>query len=166
MARGTAEDNRGVKKTPAIDATETGRVALDSSFLRGLLGYNTRRATLRIFELFHQRMREHGLNPVEFSVLSLMGYNPGVTAGQICQDLSIPAPMLAKILARLGTRKLFVRKATAADGRAFHLSLTASGRKLLAEVEPVIAQLEIDASARLTPKQRETINELLQRVYD
>ncbi|NBS47786.1 MAG: MarR family transcriptional regulator [Betaproteobacteria bacterium] len=137
----------------------------DSSFLRTLLGYNTRRATLRIFEVFHERMRGYDLNPVEFSVLSLIGHNPGVTAGQICDELEIPAPNLAKIVSRLNQRQLIRREARAEDKRAFHLSLSTTGHKLLKQIEPVVEKLEQEASAGLTDKQREMVNALLQRIY-
>lgn len=158
-------NNSDVKQKPLKVSPGTDAAAPDSSFLRTLIGYNTRRATLRIFEVFHARMRDYGLNPVEFSVLSLIGHNPGVTAGQICAELSMPAPKLAKILSAMDQRGLIRRQAQEKDKRAFHLSLTPAGKKLQAQVEPVAERLEVEASQSLTDKQRELVNTLLQRIY-
>lgn len=155
-----AVSDRSANAAPAVDLT-----APDSSFLRTLVGYNTRRATLRIFEVFHDRMRDFGLNPVEFSVLSLIGRNAGITARQICEELAMPPPKLAKLLAVLDRRALIHREATQADRRAFHLSLTQDGHRLRAQVEPIVQQLEVEASAQLTDRQRDMVNSLLQRIY-
>ena len=46
---------------PAVDA-------VDTRFLRSLAGYNTRRASLAIIEVFMERMAVYGLKVVEFSV--------------------------------------------------------------------------------------------------
>ena len=52
---------------------------VDTSYLEGLVGYNARRATLVIVDAFLRNMAVYGLKPVEFSVLSLIAHNPGIT---------------------------------------------------------------------------------------
>jgi DNA-binding MarR family transcriptional regulator len=138
---------------------------VDSSFLRTLVGYNTRRATLKILDLFMARMAEHGLKPVEFSVLSLIGRNPGLTSRQLCRELNLLPPNLARLLARLDQRQLIERTVQAADKRAQGLTLSPSGARLLAKAEATALQLETDATAALTANQRDTLIRLLQRIY-
>lgn len=138
---------------------------IDSGFLKTLVGYNTRRATLRIMDVFTERMGSLGLKPVEFSVLSLIGRNPGVTPTQLCAELNLLPPNLTKLLLRLDTQKLLNRKVLATDKRAVCLSLSATGTKLLAEAESRVIELEEQASSALTPKQRETLISLLQKIY-
>ena len=62
---------------------------VNAEYLETLLGYNARRAALVIIELFLQRMAVHELRPVEFSVLSLIVHNPGVTSRQLCGALNL-----------------------------------------------------------------------------
>jgi len=53
------------------------------------LGYNARRAALTIIEGFLERMAEFGLRPVDFSVMSVIQHNPGVTSRQLCAALNL-----------------------------------------------------------------------------
>ena len=52
---------------------------LHTAHLEALLGYNTRRAALHIIGAFMQNMAEFDLRPAEFSVLSLIRHNQGIT---------------------------------------------------------------------------------------
>jgi len=138
---------------------------VDSSFLQTLVGYNTRRATLTILDVFTQRMGPLGLSVVEFSILSLIGRNPGLTPSQLCAELGLLPPNLTKLLARLDQRKWVERRVPAADKRAVCLSLSEAGAELLARAEPEAVALEIDATSALTARQRETLISLLQKIY-
>ena len=44
--------------------------------------------------------------------------------------------------------------------------LTEAGAALTEQAEQTAAQLEVDATARLTPTERKTLIRLLQKVYD
>ena len=63
--------------------------SIDTRYLETLLGYNTRRATLVIVADFMAQMQPYDLSTVEFSVLSLIRHNPGITSRQICGALNI-----------------------------------------------------------------------------
>ena len=67
--------------------------AVDTTFLESLLGYNARRAALTIIEVFLDRMSVYGLRPVDFSLLSLVSHNPGITSRQLCSTLGILPPI-------------------------------------------------------------------------
>lgn len=67
--------------------------ALDTRFLESLVGYNARRAALTIIETFVQDMSVHGFRPVDFSVMSVIKDNPGVTSRQLCAALNILPPI-------------------------------------------------------------------------
>ena len=67
---------------PAVDK-------VDTSYLESLAGYNARRATLVIAESFLKHMAVYDLRMVDFSVLSLIAHNPGITSRQLCATLNI-----------------------------------------------------------------------------
>ena len=138
---------------------------IDTGFLRTLLGYNTRRATVSILTLFTQRMQPLDLKPVEFSILSVIARNPGVMPSQLCTELNLLPPNLAKLLARLDKRQLLIRTALPNDKRAVGLSLSAQGIALHDQAETMVMKLEADAASALTPKQLETLITLLQKIY-
>lgn len=139
--------------------------ALDMRHLQSLLGYNARRAALHIIEGFMQRMGEFGLRTVDFSVMSVICHNPGVTSRQLCAALNLRPPNLVGLVQALHARGLLARQPHPTDGRALGLHATAQGMALMRQAEQAATQLEIDRSAQLSAKERQTLIELLQRVY-
>lgn len=148
-----------------IITTEVPVEKIDISFLKSLLGYNTRRATLMIFERFDERVAEYELTPVDFSVLCLIGRNPNIMPSQLCQVLALLPPNLAKILKRFSKRGLIQRINPETDKRAVMLSLSGNGQKLLRKVEKIIVDLEREAASQLTDKQLAVLMASLQKVY-
>lgn len=152
--------------TPRKPATTVPSVEkVDTSYLESLIGYNARRAALSVIEVFLDRMAVYGLRPVDFSVLSLITHNPGITSRQLCGNLNILAPNLVAMVNALEKKKLIVRKPHPLDGRAMGLHLTAKGQELMVEAEKVVNQLELDATSKLTAAERKTLLALLKKVY-
>ncbi len=58
--------------------------AVDTRYLQTLLGYNARRAALTVIDEFVPRMAQFGLRVVDFSILSVIHHNPGITSRQLC----------------------------------------------------------------------------------
>ena len=138
---------------------------VDTGYLETLIGYNARRAALTVIGLFMERMAVYGLRPVDFSVLSVIAHNPGVTSRQLCACLGLQPPNLVIMLNQLGQRDLVLRQPHPHDGRALALSLTPQGQALMAQAEETAAQLEVEATAALTPAQRNTLRRLLKLIY-
>ena len=144
--------------SPAVDK-------VDTSYLETLLGYNARRAALAVIEVFLVRMAVYGLRPVDFSVLSLITHNPGITSRQLCTTLGILPPNLVGMVNALEKRNLIARQPHPRDGRAVGLHLTAVGQKLMRDAEATAAQLESDVAGKLTPAELRTLMKLLKKVY-
>lgn len=138
---------------------------VDTSYLETLIGYNARRAALAIIEIFLERMAVYGLRIVDFSVLSLIAHNPGISSRQLCSTLNILPPNLVGMINALQKRELIVRKPHPSDGRVMGLHLTSSGENLMRDAEKTALQLESDANSRLTSSERATLMKLLQKIY-
>ena len=149
---------KSIPDTTAVDA-------VDTRFLHSLLGYNARRAALSIISVFLERLAVYGLKPVDFSVMSVIHHNPGVTSRQLCASLSILPPNLVGLIQSLESRGLIDRKPHPTDGRAVGLHPTDKGVTLMLQAEVTAFELEIDASSKLTAKQRQTLVQLLQKIY-
>jgi DNA-binding MarR family transcriptional regulator len=151
---------------PASPAMATAAVEeVDTSYLESLIGYNARRTALAVIEVFMVRMAPYGLRPVDFSVISLITHNPGITSRQLCTALGILPPNLVAMVNALEKRELIARKPHPRDGRAMGLHLTASGKKLMREAEATAAGLEAEVSCRLSAAEVKTLIRLLQKVY-
>ncbi len=138
---------------------------VDTRYLESLIGYNARRAALAVISVFLERMAVYQLRPVDFSVLSLIAHNPGITSRQLCSTLGIQPPNLVGMVNALQKRELIERKPHPRDGRAMGLHLTASGQKLVQAAESTAAKLETEAASRLTPAEVNTLIRLLRKVY-
>ena len=139
--------------------------AVDTRFLRTLVGYNARRAALVIIDSFVREMAVHGFRPVDFSVMSVIKDNPGVTSRQLCAELNIQPPNLVGLVQSLEKRGLIERQAHPSDKRATGLHPTAAGRELMQAAEGTATDLEARACSRLDVKQRAQLLKLLQAVY-
>jgi DNA-binding MarR family transcriptional regulator len=138
---------------------------VDASYLESLIGYNARRAALAVIEVFLKRMAVYGLKPVDFSVLSLIAHNPGITSRQLCTALGILPPNLVGMINAMEKRGLIQRQPHPRDGRAMALHLTSSGEKLMRDAELAAARLEADVASRLSAAEARTLIRLLKKIY-
>lgn len=143
---------------PAIDQ-------VDASYLEGLIGYNARRAALSVIGVFLERMAPYGLRPVDFSILSLITHNPGITARQLCHALGILPPNMVGMVSGFERRGLIERRRHPTDRRAQGLHLTAQGLSLMGQAERAAMQLEQDVAHRLSAQEQKTLMGLLQKIY-
>lgn len=139
--------------------------ALDAGFLESLIGYNARRAAACIIDIFLERMVVYGLRTADFSMLALVGHNPGITSRELCTALGILPPNLVRIVADLDKRGLLLRKPHPTDGRAIGLHLSTEGKKMLRDAELAVRQLEDEAAHRLTPDEQQRLISLLKKIY-
>lgn len=157
-ARRTPSNSSGLPHVTAVEQ-------VDTSYLQTLLGYNARRAALTIIEGFLERMADFGLRPVDFSVMSVIHHNPGVTSRQLCAALNLLPPNLVGLIQSLEARGFIRRLPHPTDGRAMGLHPTAEGVALMTRAEQAATELEAERSSRLTAVQRKTLLELLQKIY-
>jgi DNA-binding MarR family transcriptional regulator len=146
---------------PAAD----GDKCIDTRYLESLLGYNARRAALAVIGVFLQRMAPFGLRPVDFSVLTLIAHNPGITSRQLCAALDILPPNLVGMIKSLDKRGLIERRPHPTDRRAQGLHLSPTGKKLQKSAQATATQLEIDVASRLSASELDTLKSLLHKVY-
>jgi DNA-binding MarR family transcriptional regulator len=138
---------------------------VDTSYLETLIGYNARRAALAVIGLFLERMAVYDLKPVDFSVMSVVAHNPGVTSRQLCAALNILPPNLVGLVQSLESRGLLERCPHPHDGRAMGLHPTEKGQQLMKNAEATASELEMDIGSKLTPHQAQTLVSLLQKIY-
>ena len=105
---------------------------VDTSYLETLIGYNARRAALAVIAQFLERMAVYDLKPVDFSVMSVIVHNQGVTSRQLCAALNILPPNLVGLVQSLESRGLIERLPHPHDGRAMGLHPTEKGQELMA----------------------------------
>jgi DNA-binding MarR family transcriptional regulator len=138
---------------------------VNTRYLETLVGYNARRASLAVISQFLDDMAVYDLRPVDFSALSLITHNPGITSRQLCTTLGIQAPNIVAMVIGFEKRDLITRHAHPHDGRAFGLMLTPAGEALMGKAEKTASNLEVRVSGKLTPDERKTMIRLLKKMY-
>lgn len=161
---------RASRAQKAVPETEAGAEVfavdqVNASFLESLLGYNARRASLALVDVFVRSMERFELKIVEFSVLSLVGGNPGITSRQLCQQLAVLPPNMVGMIDALSKRGFLERRPHPHDGRASGLYLTAEGRVLVDTAEPEIKRSEEQSLVHLSTAEQLQLMELLQKLY-
>lgn len=163
----TATSKASTTRQPGADSRPEAAVidTINTQYLETLMGYNARRAALSIISVFLDRMAVYDLKPVEFSVLSLVLHNPGITSRQLCAALNILPPNLVGLVQSLDKRGLIARMPHPHDGRAMGLHPTREGAALMTKAEKTASELELDVTQRLTASERDTLLRLLQKIY-
>ncbi|ALK09451.1 MarR family winged helix-turn-helix transcriptional regulator [Blastochloris viridis] len=154
-------------RSAAIDEADdaaTDTDALDLSGLNAVVGYALRRAQLAVFEDFIARFAVLDLKPAQYSVLLVIGENPGRKQAEIAATLGIQRPNFVAMLDELERRGLAERMPSATDRRSHALVLTRAGNDLLARARALQDEQERELARRLGPGGRETLVALLQRL--
>lgn len=126
-------------KPPARPAA---RAVVDYGALAEHLGYAVRRVQLLIFQDFVRTMDDLALRPAQYSLLTLIGRNPGLKQTRLGETLGIKSANLVALVDELVGRGLARRGAAPGDRRSHALYLTAKGGELLREASARAADHE------------------------
>ena len=139
---------------------------LDQAALQGLVGYNLRRAEVRMRQLVIKAWSDWDLRPPEYSALALIAGNDLVTQAELGCALNIKRPNMVSLTEKLERRGLIKRAVHQEDRRNQILTLTAKGEALLADTDGLLRELDTVATACWTGRERRQVIELLQRFYN
>ena len=137
---------------------------LDLGALSDHIGYVVRRAQLAIFKDFIRTLSVVDIRPAQYSVLIVIGQNPGLTQAELGRALAIKRANLVGMLNELERRKFARRVASRRDRRSHALFLTATGRQMLARFHRLALKHEKRATRTLDAAEKRRLLELLGRV--
>ena len=157
MAPGPAIRTTGRKSRDAAAAVDLG--VLDER-----LGYFIRRLQVWVFQDFIRRLSRLDLSPAQFSVIVVVGANPGLSQARLADTLGIERARLVRLLHHLEGRGLTERRRSASDARQHALELTRTGEKLLADATRLAEQHEEVLKQKLGAKQHKMLLEMLRAV--
>lgn len=141
-----------------------GRRDIDLDVLTDHLGYALRRAQVWVFQDFIRTLSAVDIRPAQYSVLVVIGANPGLSQAELADRLAIERARLVHMLDRLQRRGLTERLPSPTDRRTHALHLTKEGQKLLKRAKALAARHEARLTERLGVEARAQVLELL-RVF-
>ncbi|MFB9261750.1 MarR family winged helix-turn-helix transcriptional regulator [Bradyrhizobium erythrophlei] len=136
-----------------------GEIGLDA--LVGHAGYAVRRFQLWIFQDFIKTLAEVDIRPTQYSVMTVIGANPGLSQMAVAKRLGIERARLVHLLDSLEQRNLVSRIPSATDRRSHALHLTARGKAALAQFKRLAAEHERHVAAKIGKQNRERLLDIL-----
>jgi len=125
------------------------------------LGYGLRRAQVWVFQDFIRTLSVIDIRPAQYSVLVVIGANPGLSQAELADRLAIERARLVHMLDHLQQRGLTERLPSPTDRRTHALQLTKDGQKLLKRAKALAARHEARLTEKLGPEARELVLDLL-----
>ena len=161
--RPTRQWRMAPKRASPPETTPAGRLA--EADLHQLIGYQLAQASITTNRVFTKQVGQPlGLRRVEYTIVMLIGENPGCSAARLARALDVTAPNLTTWIAHLEKQGWVVREPSATDGRSQHLRLSAKGVRLARETTSLLLAGEQQALARLSAGERAILVELLHKV--
>ncbi|OGA14128.1 MAG: hypothetical protein A3H32_14645 [Betaproteobacteria bacterium RIFCSPLOWO2_02_FULL_63_19] len=140
------------------------RADVDFGRLPGYIGYQLRQAQSAVFRDLSRTLRETGVSPGEFSLLTLLKANPGINSITLTRIYQLDKATLSLSIKGLGKRGLISSTRNAQDRRYYELELTEKGRTLLLNVTRRIERQERAMDTVLKRGERGMLLDLLQRI--
>lgn len=138
------------------------RRAVDLDILTSHLGYSLRRAQVWVFQDFIRTLSDIDLRPAQYSVLVVIGANPGLSQAELAERLAIERARLVHMLDHLQRRGLTERLPSPTDRRTHALQLTKEGQKLLKRAKVLAARHEARLAEKMGVEAHAQVLELLE----
>jgi len=138
--------DRGFSQSAGWDAGDGGAAKSSPTInygpLEKQLGYLLRRAQIAVFQDFFAVFSDFDIRPAQYSVLTVIELNPGLSQTQLCDALGIQKANFVAILDALEARGLVRRDSTPKDRRSYALFLTDTGRDFMRKLHGMAAEHE------------------------
>lgn len=134
-------------------------IVLDA--LAGHAGYAVRRFQIWIFQDFIRTLASVDIRPTQYSVMTVIGANPGLSQMAVAKRLGIERARLVHLLDSLEHRDLVSRIRSATDRRSHALHLTARGKTALAQFKRLAAEHERHVAEKIGKENREKLLQIL-----
>lgn len=122
--------------------------------LTGFVPYRLNRLAVGVSNHLSDIYRERfGLDIPEWRVMATVGSRHGCTAQYIAQSTRMHKTRVSRAVAGLEERELIERASSAADRREREVRLTKAGRRMYAELVPLVLERERELLSCLTKEQ-------------
>jgi DNA-binding MarR family transcriptional regulator len=119
---------------------DEGSAQLEFGDLANDIGFLVRRAQVWIFQDFIKTLSSCNIRPAQYSVLTMIAENPGLSQMALSKALNIERAQLMHMLDALETRGLLKRELSSRDRRSHALHLTTTGLNSLKNIKQLVAK--------------------------
>ncbi|WP_346032508.1 MarR family winged helix-turn-helix transcriptional regulator [Erythrobacter westpacificensis] len=138
----------------------------DYGQLPSLIGFHLRRASLLDFSTFPEEIGDRSITPLRYSVLEVVGANPGLRQMQLAAVLGLSKPAATLAIDFWEARNCLSRRRLPEDGRARGVHLTEEGEGTLIELRKQVARHDRALTASLSDDERRTLQIVLRKIIE
>lgn len=139
---------------------------VDFGPLAGWIGFHLRMAQIASFQNFGRLARDLDLSPGRFAALTVIGRNPGISQTALSRAIGSDKSTLTPALSSLVKRNLVRRTRMEKDRRAYRLTLTAAGEKMLRDLTDCARRHEDDLDRIVGPRERAQFLRTLRKIAE
>ena len=128
------------------------------------VGFLLSKAYQRACAIYKEQFERYDLTPQQFGLLRFLWEEDGLTQVELSNRSQIDRTTIGGLIDRLEQSGLLKRLPHPDDRRAYRISLSATGKKLEAELTPLAEELHRKILAPLTAEEIETLTTILRKL--
>lgn len=125
------------------------------------LGYWLRQVSNHVSQAFARRLADQGVTVAEWAVMRVMFGEAPMAPSRLADRMGLTRGAVTRLADRLIAKDLLLREASAEDGRAQTLALTAPARDLVPRLAALADANDAACFAHLTPADRAALDRIL-----
>ena len=141
--------------------TRPARLTRSTPAPRPSLLYVLKQLELAVRSRLDELLKSAGITALQYTALTVLDHHDGLSPAQLARDSFVTPQSTADLIANLERRELVRRDRNPDNRRELVVSLTTTGRQLLAHYAAAVAELERQMTAHLTPAEVETFRGFL-----
>lgn len=134
--------------------------------LGDFVGFRLRRVQNQLSRKFAAANADMGLRSGLFSSLAIVAANPGISQSELSSEVGLDKSVTVTIVDELERYGWAERRRSPDDRRRHALFVTPEGDQQLDRLFARIEEVEGNVLHQLTPAEHQTLNELLDRMYE
>ena len=138
---------------------------LDYGLLPRLTGFALRRASLLDFASFGEALGDRSITPLRYSMLEMIGANPGLQQVQLADILGLAKPAATIAIDFWQARECVTRNKDARDRRSYGVYLTETGKKTLANLQRNVLEHDRNLTSCLSETELGELRNSLSKIY-
>lgn len=141
------------------------RVGVDYGLLPELAGVSVKLVWVYAHGLLTREINDPGITPLRYSLLEVVGQNPGLQQVQLAEALALTRPGTSVALDFWEDRGCIERRKLATDRRSFGIFATSLGMRELERLRAVVRQADAALMSSLTEDEASQFRQLLKKIH-
>lgn len=165
MTPGDDRNDDAIAWYPQRRAPRLAQSDVDYGVLAQTTGFPIKLVWIIGYTLLCRTIDDPAITPQRFSMLELIGTNPGLPQSRIAEALGLSRPRTSLAIDFWEERGCVERRAVPDDRRSFGIYLTATGEEELASLRQRVMESDVRLTSALEPDEVRELRRLLAKIH-